>query len=548
MPDTIALSAPLEELNELAYSIRNSDFKRSETLASQVLDRCEPEDELERARALRTLALARSRTDLEEGYKLALDALVTFRERHDDDGICQTLMVVSNYHNTKGESESSLKACKEAFNRAMEAHNYVIACLSLYNVGVTMEHRDDYESARKYYLHSADLATEHKLEERRVMALNSYAFIRVMDGHCEEAIRLLDQTLPALERFGNIQSVIDGISSYIDALTRMGRYSIAVRTGENGLKFAKKHNFSHYAWVIEMEMAKAHLHLQERAQSARIARSGLKKVQSISHAKAQSEFHQLLAQVHAGANRYAKAYSHLAAAKEFSDRMAKEGREAALRELRSGYDIGIARADAAYARDRTREIESLNHRLTETIQELRETQTKLHIQACTDMLTGVLNRRAFMEEGTVRIQAAHQSEGPIALLMLDLDHFKAVNDTHGHQVGDAVLARTAETIQALIAPLDLFARLGGEEFVILMSNTTADKATQFAAGVLNAIRTLDFGDIRPGLRLTASIGLATSEGESSALSAMLARADNQLYEAKEKGRDRWMGPTLLFPT
>ena len=145
-----------------------------------------------------------------------------------------------------------------------------------------------------------------------------------------------------------------------------------------------------------------------------------------------------------------------------------------------------------------------------------------------------------MEEGTLRVEHATRHGHSLALLMLDLDHFKLINDTHGHQIGDAVLARTAATIKTLLSPTDIFARLGGEEFAILICDASDAHLQHFATGILNAIRALTFEDIKPGLKLTLSIGIATSEKSTATLSELLGAADRELYSAKEKGRDRWI--------
>lgn len=153
--------------------------------------------------------------------------------------------------------------------------------------------------------------------------------------------------------------------------------------------------------------------------------------------------------------------------------------------------------------------------------------------AMTDTLTGVRNRRA-IEAGA---DQALLGATPLALMVLDLDHFKAVNDRFGHAAGDAVLQAVARQWQAQLRDADRLGRVGGEEFVVVCPHTTLEQAHLVAQRLLEATRALRLPDIDPTLHVTTSIGLAQAQpGETRA--ALFARADAALYRAKQGGRDR----------
>jgi two-component system cell cycle response regulator len=179
-----------------------------------------------------------------------------------------------------------------------------------------------------------------------------------------------------------------------------------------------------------------------------------------------------------------------------------------------------------------------------TIERTRADNARLEQLALTDPLTQLLNRRALTETVTAEMERALRYDAPMAVLMVDLDHFKRVNDTHGHLVGDDVLRDLAALLRTLARTTDVVARYGGEEFVLLLPETDEEGALGFAERIRKAVAATPFaaGDIpdRPdGLTLTASLGLATfPAARIGTVDELLARADSALYRAKAAGRDR----------
>ncbi|MDN3516269.1 GGDEF domain-containing protein [Aquisalimonas lutea] len=153
----------------------------------------------------------------------------------------------------------------------------------------------------------------------------------------------------------------------------------------------------------------------------------------------------------------------------------------------------------------------------------------------TDLLTSLPNRRHFDALLTTQIDAASRYGDPFSLLLVDLDDFKAINDTHGHLQGDEVLRCVAATLQATLRAPDVVARWGGEEFIVLVPNTDGDGAAVLAERLREAIAVMDSPAER--LSVTASIGAAQwRPGESA--NELVGRADRALYRAKDDGRNR----------
>jgi diguanylate cyclase (GGDEF)-like protein len=157
------------------------------------------------------------------------------------------------------------------------------------------------------------------------------------------------------------------------------------------------------------------------------------------------------------------------------------------------------------------------------------------MRAATDTLTGLPNRRAAEEQLTRMVAHAGRSLGPLSALLLDLDHFKQVNDVHGHELGDQVLAIVAQTLRQSIRTSDFAARYGGEEFLILLPDTDTTGGQAVAEKLRTDIAAVDV----PGLdRITASMGLAVVPDHALDVLQLLRQADRALYRAKEGGRNR----------
>ena len=169
--------------------------------------------------------------------------------------------------------------------------------------------------------------------------------------------------------------------------------------------------------------------------------------------------------------------------------------------------------------------------------ELQQALRKLGQLAARDELTGLDNRRQFDEVMKGQISKAETLGVSLGLLMLDLDHFKQVNDKYGHIAGDAVLSAFSAIGPQCLRRSDFVARYGGEEFVVLIPETDQASLLECAERINKFTRSLRFDDIDPDLRVTVSIG-ATLYQRSETIRSFMLRADNALYDAKKQGRDR----------
>ena len=189
------------------------------------------------------------------------------------------------------------------------------------------------------------------------------------------------------------------------------------------------------------------------------------------------------------------------------------------------------------------ELARINHELEQRIEErteaLRQANEKLAELAATDSLTGIYNRRHFMVCANEEFARAIRYNRALALLAIDIDHFKQINDDYGHAAGDNALKELTKTVQQTLRAADLFARFGGEEFCVLLPETALDEAANMAERLRAKAAALGVSNGRGGdLKFTISIGVAIRQSYETEVDSLLNRADHALYHAKARGRNR----------
>jgi diguanylate cyclase (GGDEF)-like protein len=172
--------------------------------------------------------------------------------------------------------------------------------------------------------------------------------------------------------------------------------------------------------------------------------------------------------------------------------------------------------------------------------ELRRAQDTLQKMATTDFLTGIANSRLFSEAGEREVQRARRYRRALALLMIDLDHFKKVNDKYGHAIGDKILVAFAAICKNCLRKADIFGRLGGEEFAILLPETDVSGGKKFAERLRAIVEKSKIKVEDKTFQITVSIGVTELQSDDNQIESALRRADDTMYEAKRRGRNQVM--------
>ncbi|MES3020646.1 MAG: diguanylate cyclase [Pseudomonadota bacterium] len=207
--------------------------------------------------------------------------------------------------------------------------------------------------------------------------------------------------------------------------------------------------------------------------------------------------------------------------------------------------LGLANADLLETLEtkvveRTIELARANEGLEQRTQELEGANEQLRQMAMTDALTGIFNRRYLLDMGTKLFSLANRYNWDLSVLLIDIDHFKAINDTHGHAAGDAALQQLAALVRKRLRDSDVFGRIGGEEFVVIAPSTNAAAAALLSQRLMETLAAYDVRWGNVALKFTVSIGIACATREDKSIEATMARADTAMYQAKHAGRNRYV--------
>jgi diguanylate cyclase (GGDEF)-like protein len=207
------------------------------------------------------------------------------------------------------------------------------------------------------------------------------------------------------------------------------------------------------------------------------------------------------------------------------------------------YDFELIILDTIKVYDSERRVREYQNILEDAVEkrtkDLKDINVKLHILATTDSLTGIKNRRSFFDSSEPMIPYIRREKQNLALLAIDIDKFKAVNDTYGHATGDDALQLVSSTIADILRKSDIFGRLGGEEFAVSLPNTSLDGAKMAAEKMRESIDNLEFYTKKnEKVKLTISIGIAMLSYDDNSLEDVLQKADEALYRAKNTGRNK----------
>jgi diguanylate cyclase (GGDEF)-like protein len=168
---------------------------------------------------------------------------------------------------------------------------------------------------------------------------------------------------------------------------------------------------------------------------------------------------------------------------------------------------------------------------------LQKKNEELHRLSITDSLTGIYNRKHIMDLFDLELTRSRRYDNGLAVLMLDIDHFKTVNDTYGHQVGDRVMQQVAELLNQAVRDCDHVGRYGGEEFLVVLPDIGIQAAAVVAERIRRSVANLQCGGEKKKFSVTISIGLAAYPTDGDKTESLLSSADNALYQAKAGGRN-----------
>ncbi|HEU4562227.1 MAG TPA: tetratricopeptide repeat-containing diguanylate cyclase [Longimicrobium sp.] len=445
--------------------------------------------------------------DLNESYAL-------YSRLRDESRIRIALSAVANVYADErvAQYDRAIEYYKQVLASNQAADHQENVATAYYNLGSTLERKGDLNAALNYYRRALEL--ERRLGDAGEVAGGQRAIGVLLGkmGRNAEALSLLNEALSYYQREGDAEWIAITRLSRGVALRRVGRVADALADLDAAAAHFRAARNDRYLERVQAERAQAFAEVGDWRQAYE-ARGEQIALQSALAARLREETTSQLR------------------VRFDSERKEQENR-ALVRE----------NADAARIRRLQTAVIALTLAIIGilawlTVRHLR-TARLMRTMALTDELTRLPNRRHLLSVAAERVDGARQGTGPLSVLALDIDHFKRINDTFGHEVGDKVLHRVAATCRAALRRNDVIGRTGGEEFVVVMPDADAKIAVEVAERLRAAVEAVDWSELDPKLRVTVSVGATEWMPGDDGFAAVARRADESLYRAKERGRNR----------
>lgn len=501
-----------------------------------------------RAAALSVLALNEFRLgDSEAAVLHGQQALPLLRRAKDAAERTQVLCTLVMAHNEMGLHADSLNFATQAIESARQAHDPSLMSWALNRASLTYGELGDPQRAEPLMIQALDIAREIRGEEEMFSALNNLSSnllqaAKALAGEAQaaaisRAIAYGNEALQLAEASGNAHREAVSLSNLASAFVQLGQFDRALPYIDRQEALSTQNGYRSMVLLASLSRAELARYRGQLDEATRLYRHVLDHAHGTDDHDMVRELHQGLYEVCKQQGDFETALRHLEAVlplereamRQRADRQARllinrieiENMQAAADRARSEADVQRLRAAA---------LESENQRLADRAIELGR-------HAMEDQLTGLANRRRVEHELPLHLEAAHKRTSPLSLAAIDLDHFKQVNDRFGHAVGDDVLRAIAQMLLHNTRSTDLVARMGGEEFIVVLVGTGLPVAAEICERLRKAVATHDWDGVARGLRVTVSLGLCDAE-KAQTMRDLLEQADALLYAAKRGGRNR----------
>lgn len=309
-----------------------------------------------------------------------------------------------------------------------------------------------------------------------------------------------------------------------------GNDAAAIVPLQASLQVAREVNSPYINLVSTIALGQVYSHQAQPTAAISAFKEGLALAEIMNHTLYRYRCHAALAEIYELQAEWKQALSHYKQFHRLKEQVFNEQNMARIQNLEVRQQIAQIRQEAALYQQRNVALEAEIVRRTALERELQQ-------QATTDPLTGIANRRHFIAQAKAAIALAQRHERPLSLAMIDIDHFKQINDLCGHAIGDQALLALTQTFQTQIRANDILARFGGDEFVLLLAETGEEQAVSLLERVRQHLREQPISAEGVTLTITFSVGVTAIRQIGDTLDYLLARADAGLYEAKRAGRD-----------
>lgn len=527
----------IDTLNNQAYLARASDPTFARELTNKVLLRAR-KISYQRGigQAIRTLAAIEAKINPVEAYMLANRAIAILEHEGDESGVASALMTIFCYYHHIGWYEESLKVLQDAYEMATRSGNRYVAVIALYNMGVNSEERNDIDAAINYYSMAIDESKDGVNDSAHWMSRTAYAKLNSFRDSDPRWIEELREARVALLKIDNISAACDSHTSLALLFSERGLYKEAIFEMRRGRLLAAKHSQSPTISSMLLDLGEIYIKYGRHYAALRTFKRSYNYAQETGYAMSECRSLERMAFVEQELGLYKKSLTHLYQHIKLKEKLISEQSENRLKDLQTFHKLEMVQAEASLARQKNDELATINHELQNALEQQSRLQKELMRMASTDDLTGAVNRRQLVNDGTLEMERFRHVGAPFVVTILDVDHFKRINDSFGHAAGDEVLRRLTKCCKEHLRRFDVFGRLGGEEFCIIHHDTDVQGAVAAVKRLMESISEIETRDVIGDTNLTVSMGISEVRKGNDSFYDVLHDADMALYEAKNAGR------------
>lgn len=522
----------VDVLNRLAWELRYLDLTRTEALAEEARQLSTggkmATDPYEKglAHSLMTLGfVCIEKARFSESVSLLMQALPLFGKQNDQEGRFRVLNMLGNVYSLIGDYPEAMTYYLKSLELAESSNNKDLESVALHNIGYVNLATQNYQQALEYFFKSLPYYNNNKSVDSAYAYENiahTYFFLKEYEKGLAFGLRALEATRSA----EGAPIEVDVWNTLGELYEALGNEKKALECFQEGWRVAETKNLD-FNLIESLRRLGALYCRQGRLELALETLQQAHKICDRLDARhLHFQVHLALAETYKRAGNFHQALIHFEAYHRHEKEVFNERSDLKLRTLEVMHRVEDARKEA--------EIYQLkNVGLQKEIEERKKVQAMLEELAVTDSLTGLYNRRHFFLLTEQQYKQSLRYHKPLSIILLDLDHFKQVNDHYGHHIGDMVLITIARAIKKIVRGGDIVGRYGGEEFIILLPETDLPQAEQAAERLRQGIADCLVETSQGLVGVTSSLGVAILTPDDS-VDSLVEKSDQALYQAKSK--------------
>jgi len=519
----------IDALNALAWELRDLDIQRGLGLAQNAFQLAQGAGS---QKGIADSLITQSQffySDFTSALSNGYEALRIYDQLRDISGQSRALYTLCWAHWFADNFIEAIEFGRQAQKLAQEIKDYTLEADILNNLGLAYKRSGNFELAYTVYRESLTLYRDIGDVMRQAKVLTNMALAYAFAYRFEDGLNCLQQAMalkvdnPLIDGYafmalGQIQT---GMKSFQDALQNLQR----------ALAIAEKHKLEQLSQTTLHSIGQLYLDQQEPELAISHLQKALNQATEIESNLSRFRCHEVLSRIYEELGEFNKALDHFKQFHKIKEILFNDKNIGRLQFLQIHHEAEIARQEI--------EIHQLrNVELEQEIRQRKRLQEKLYKQATTDELTGISNRRHFMELAQSEVGRAKRQKNALALALIDLDQFKLINDTYGHSAGDHVLVAFTKTCLTNIREIDIFARFGGDEFSLLLPNSNSTQAGNIIERIYKNLANRPEKYRGNKISISISSGITSYSGKNDSLDKLLSRADQALYNSKEAGKNQ----------